>query len=186
MTLVLLISFLFDLSLARGLDYYTGVIFEAVLTEDNQLGSIAGGGRYDNLVGMFSPQDTKIPAVGFSIGIERVFSIMEEKEKKQTSVRSSPTDVLVATIGTEMLSDRLKICSLLWQNKIKAEYMHVCDAKLKKQLEYANNCNIPYVVIMGPDEKSKNIVKIKSLFGQKEEKEVKYEQMIPHLKSLLQ
>jgi len=63
--------------------------------------------------------------------------------------------------------------------------MHFCDVKLKKQLEYANNCNIPFVVIMGPDEKSKNIVKIKSLFGQKEEKEVKYDNIIQYLKSLL-
>jgi len=63
--------------------------------------------------------------------------------------------------------------------------MHFCDVKLKKQLEYANNSNIPFVVIMGPDEKSKNIVKIKSLFGQKEEKEVKYDNIIQYFKSIL-
>lgn len=85
----------FDLSLARGLDYYTGVIYEAVLTqagaapassdaqngseEGVSVGSVAGGGRYDGLVGMFDPKGRKVPCVGVSIGIERIFSIMEQK-----------------------------------------------------------------------------------------------------------
>jgi len=69
---------IFDLSLARGLDYYTGNIYEAVLTGAH-VGSIAGGGRYDELIGMFSGK--KIPAAGFSVGIERIFIILEEKEK---------------------------------------------------------------------------------------------------------
>jgi histidyl-tRNA synthetase len=69
-------NILFDFSLARGLDYYTGLIYEAVLTDTDRVGSIAGGGRYDGLVGMFSGKD--IPAIGVSIGIERVFSILEE------------------------------------------------------------------------------------------------------------
>lgn len=87
----------FDLSLARGLDYYTGIIYEAVLTqagvapvsieaqngppgeESVSVGSVAGGGRYDGLVGMFDPKGRKVPCVGVSIGIERIFSIMEQK-----------------------------------------------------------------------------------------------------------
>lgn len=79
----------FDFSLARGLDYYTGLIYEAVLTDENRVGSIAGGGRYDGLVGMFSGKD--IPAVGVSIGIERVFAILEEKAAGDTSIRASKT-----------------------------------------------------------------------------------------------
>jgi histidyl-tRNA synthetase len=70
----------FDLSLARGLDYYTGVIYEAVLTSPNQVGSIAAGGRYDRLVGMFS--ETEVPCVGISIGVERVFAILEDMLKE--------------------------------------------------------------------------------------------------------
>lgn len=88
---------MFDLSLARGLDYYTGIIYEAVLTQANvvpaanetsngapaeegvNVGSVAGGGRYDGLVGMFDPKGRKVPCVGVSIGIERIFSIMEQK-----------------------------------------------------------------------------------------------------------
>jgi len=70
-------NILFDFSLARGLDYYTGLIYECVFTDTDRVGSIAGGGRYDGLVGMFSGKD--IPAVGVSIGIERIFAILEEK-----------------------------------------------------------------------------------------------------------
>ena len=85
----------FDFSLARGLDYYTGLIYEAVLTDpNNRVGSIAGGGRYDGLVGMFSGK--QIPAVGVSIGIERVFAILEEKLKNNSSVRSTETQIYVA------------------------------------------------------------------------------------------
>jgi len=87
--------FSFDFSLARGLDYYTGLIYEAVLTDpSNKVGSIAGGGRYDGLVGMFSGK--QIPSVGVSIGIERVFAILEEKFKNDKSVRATETQIYVA------------------------------------------------------------------------------------------
>lgn len=85
-------NILFDFSLARGLDYYTGLIYECVLTDTDRVGSIAGGGRYDHLVGMFSGKD--IPAIGVSIGIERVFSILEEKLSNK--VRATTTQIVVA------------------------------------------------------------------------------------------
>jgi histidyl-tRNA synthetase len=87
-------SISFDFSLARGLDYYTGLIYEAVLTDTDRVGSIAGGGRYDGLVGMFS--NKPIPAVGVSIGIERVFAILEEKSKDDYTVRETETQILIA------------------------------------------------------------------------------------------
>lgn len=71
----------FDLSLARGLDYYTGMIFEAIEGEGTNVGSIAGGGRYDNLIAKMSGTDKNIPATGGSIGIERIFTILEKKQK---------------------------------------------------------------------------------------------------------
>ena len=84
----------FDLSLARGLDYYTGVIYEAVLTDGtSQVGSIAAGGRYDNLVGMFSPSGVQTPCVGVSIGIERVFTIMEKKAEQLNILQNSNIQV---------------------------------------------------------------------------------------------
>ena len=89
----------FDFSLARGLDYYTGLIYEAVLTDTDRVGSISGGGRYDGLVGMFSKSGTPVPCVGGSIGIERVFNILEEQLADDKSVRATETQILIAQIG---------------------------------------------------------------------------------------
>ncbi len=94
-----------DLSLARGLDYYTGVIYEAVLTSDSQVGSIASGGRYDELIGMFSKKE--IPSVGISIGIERLFVIIEEKLRKENFVKNEKTQIFVGTIGKGLGEQRL-------------------------------------------------------------------------------
>ena len=107
----------FDLSLARGLDYYTGLIYEVMLTGTDKIGSIAGGGRYDELVGMFSGK--QIPSVGVSFGVERMFSILEENFKKDLTIRESETEVLVSSIGKNMLKERMKCTNELWQNGIK-------------------------------------------------------------------
>jgi hypothetical protein len=114
----------FDLSLARGLDYYTGVIYEAVL-KGGGVGSIAAGGRYDKLVGMFSGKD--VPAVGVSIGIERVFSIMEAQlrvaaAESGEAIRENETAVLVASIGNGMQMKRMGIANTLWSAGIAAEF----------------------------------------------------------------
>ena len=122
-------NFVFDLSLARGLDYYTGLIYEAVLTDSDRVGSIAGGGRYDDLLGMFSSKT--VPAVGVSIGIERVFNILEEKMKvkffikfnsffqNDHNIRKNETEVLVAALGKNMTKERMKVLNELWKNNIK-------------------------------------------------------------------
>lgn len=96
----------FDLSLARGLDYYTGVILEVnAISNSIQVGSISGGGRYDELIGMFARN--KIPAVGASIGIERIFALLEEDLKN--TLRSSYTDVIVSSISSDFTVERMKI-----------------------------------------------------------------------------
>ncbi len=109
------------MSLARGLDYYTGMIFEAVLVKDDstdasseKIGSIAGGGRYDGLIGMFSKH--KIPSTGGSLGIERVFTILE-KQHAQTTFR--PSDVVIGVAGTIDKAHILKLAAWLWDANIK-------------------------------------------------------------------
>ena len=117
----------FDVRLARGLDYYTGVIFEVVL-QGTDVGSVCGGGRYDNLVGMFSGR--KIPAVGFALGIERIFRVLEDRDRSLSQKETSAhVRVVVAgqnprserTFGTDplLLRERLKICSELWNAGIR-------------------------------------------------------------------
>lgn len=129
----------FDMSLARGLDYYTGVILEAVLVGED-VGSIAGGGRYDNLVGMFcgNASTDRIPCVGFSVGVERIFAILERRIQQQAALnprlrKTSPTDVYVVSIGEKaggddssavspMTAEKLKLCSELWAAGIATEF----------------------------------------------------------------
>ncbi|XP_013926458.1 PREDICTED: histidine--tRNA ligase, cytoplasmic-like [Thamnophis sirtalis] len=127
-------QFSFDLSLARGLDYYTGVIYEAILLKEPNdpveesvgVGSVAGGGRYDGLVGMFDPKGRKVPCVGVSIGIERVFSIMEQKmEASEEKIRTTETQVLVASAQKKLLEERLKLVSELWDSGIKVHLNHI-------------------------------------------------------------
>ena len=110
----------FDLSLARGLDYYTGVIYECVFTGGGpNVGSIAAGGRYDGLVGMFSDNGQQTPCVGVSIGVERVFAIMEAK----MAMQGGAVDVFVASAGKGMLLERMKLGKELWDAGVSAEFI---------------------------------------------------------------
>ncbi|CAI5493852.1 unnamed protein product [Closterium sp. Naga37s-1] len=173
----------FDLSLARGLDYYTGVIYEAVLKGGSTVGSIAAGGRYDNLVGMFSGK--QVPAVGVSLGIERVFTIMEEQERKKNQlIRATETQVLVASIGPDLLRTRMEIASALWAEGVKAEFVLAASPNMQRQLEFANKAGIPWMVIFGSAELDKGTVKVKDL-ERREEEEVTRASLILYLKRKL-
>lgn len=138
----------FDFSLARGLDYYTGVIFEAVLTDTDRVGSISGGGRYDGLIGMFSGK--VVPSVGGSIGIERIFNILEDQAKAvEGGVRATETEILVSSIGKNLTKFRLEICSLFWKAGIKAETLYVDNVKTDKTFKTAFDNGIPLILIIG-------------------------------------
>jgi len=160
----------FDLSLARGLDYYTGVIYEVVIIDNSVgVGSIAAGGRYDNLVGMFSPSGTQTPCVGVSIGVERVFSIMERKADELKLLHRSSIQVYIASIGADLLPTRMRVARQLWNSNISAEYSHLDNPKLKRQLDDALERQIPYMVIVGKDELVRGIVKVKNMVAHTEE-----------------
>lgn len=123
----------FDLSLARGLDYYTGVIYECVLKaepkivangaaaeEQGTVGSVAGGGRYDNLVGMFDPKGKQVPCVGVSIGVERIFSVLEAKAAASgIKQRTNEVEVYVASAHKGLHEKRLSILNDLWNQGVK-------------------------------------------------------------------
>uniref|UniRef100_A0A8D2DPG3 histidine--tRNA ligase n=1 Tax=Sciurus vulgaris TaxID=55149 RepID=A0A8D2DPG3_SCIVU len=167
----------FDLSLARGLDYYTGVIYEAVLLqtptqigeEPLNVGSVAAGGRYDELVAMFDPKGHKVPCVGLSIGVERIFSIVEQRMKTSfKKVRTTETQVFVATPQKNFLRERLKLIAELWNAGIKAEMLYKNDPKLLTQLHYCENTGIPLVVIIGEQEQKEGVIKLRSVASRKE------------------
>lgn len=172
----------FDFSLARGLDYYTGLIYEAVLTGSDR-GSIAGGGRYDGLVGMFSGKD--IPAVGVSIGIERVFAILEEQAQTDQRIRATKTQILVAQAGKKLTVERIQLLGELWSAGIAAETMHQDNPKTAKQFDYAFENGIPLIMWIGEDEIAQGVVKIKSL-SYKEETIVQRSNLIESVKDLIQ
>ena len=147
----------FDLSLARGLDYYTGPIFETTLDEP-KMGSITGGGRYDNLIGMFS--NTNIPATGSSFGLERIVTVMEEL--KLAPLPSTITEVMVTIFTPELQKDSLRLTAQLRSHGIKTE-IYFTPAKMKKQLAYASNKGVPLVAIIGPDEQKNNTVILRNM-----------------------
>eukprot|EP00088_Acartia_fossae_P037198 TRINITY_DN3835_c1_g1_i1.p1 TRINITY_DN3835_c1_g1~~TRINITY_DN3835_c1_g1_i1.p1 ORF type:complete len:508 (-),score=82.20 TRINITY_DN3835_c1_g1_i1:156-1679(-) len=184
----------FDLSLARGLDYYTGVIYEAVLCGDAKdangelitVGSVAGGGRYDGLVGMFDPKNRSVPCVGVSIGIERLFSIMEANLTKDSNkVRTVETQVYVITAQKNLVEERMKIISELWSAGIKTEHSYKRNPKMLNQLQFCEDAGVPLAVVIGESEIAAGIVKLRNI-ATREEVEVKREELISTVKEKLQ
>lgn len=161
----------FDLSLARGLDYYTGVIYEAIcLDGTSQVGSIGGGGRYDNLVSMFQEAGKITPCVGVSVGIERVFTLMEKRlEQEQGSIKQPNVKVLVASAGEDMLKEKMRVTRLLWDSNISAEFSQQENPKLKYEIANALDREIPFMVIVGEEELKSNQCKVKDLKARTED-----------------
>ena len=158
------------------------VFFINVVNDDTiGVGSIAAGGRYDGLVGMFSGGQ-EIPCVGISIGVERVFSIISRKYKL-SDIKPTQTQVYVATVDG-MLKERMALCRELWDANIKAEFMFKQSPKLLKQLSQCEKQKIPFAVIFGSTELQQGVVNIKD-FEHKKEETVKRQDLIPRLKELL-
>jgi len=165
-------DFVFKPTLARGLDYYTGIIFEAV-DDYYKGGSLGGGGRYDNLIGIFSKNS--IPACGFAFGFDRLLEAGNELNlfpKKSTS-----TKVLVTIFSKDFIEKSIKVATVLREKNINTELFLNPEKKLDKQLKYADKKGIPYVLILGEEEVKKNVVKLKDLKTGKQQ-ELTLEQLI--------
>lgn len=147
-----------DLSLARGLDYYTGTIFE-VKALDTPMGSITGGGRYDNLTGVFG--QSGMSGVGISFGAERIFDVLEALDLYPESTHSG-TQLLFINFGEKALDYILPLLSDLRREGITAE-VYPDDAKMKKQMSYANALSIPYVAFVGDDEIAQHTISVKDM-----------------------
>src|SRR5260221_8641367 len=167
----------FSPTLARGLDYYTGVIFE-VESPDYPTGSLGGGGRYDKLIGMFAEKD--IPAVGFAIGFDRTLEAMEAINLFPPELNNASTKVLVTIFNRELEEKSVELSVRLRSNNIPVEFWLGGDSKMEKQLKYADQKGIPYVVILGPEEVEKNVVTLKNL-ASREQKQVSFEELVTQL-----
>ena len=148
----------FDPSLARGLSYYTGAIFE-VKIKDGSIGSISGGGRYDNLTGVFGLPN--VSGVGFSLGIDRIYDVLETRNLFPSEVVTT-TQVLFINFGSSEEAFAIKQLAKLREAGIASE-LYPSSAKLKKQMTYANNLNIPFVVLIGSDEVTNNTLTVKDM-----------------------
>jgi histidyl-tRNA synthetase len=168
-----------DPFLARGLDYYTGPIFETVLPDYPHIGSLSGGGRYDGLVQTFSKE--RVPATGTTIGLDRIQTALTELGKFENL--SSTTQVLVARFDAEGMSECSKIASELRRAGVRTELWYD-DDKLKKQLAYANQQGIPLVVMAGPDERARGMMAMKNM-RTGEQKETRREDLVETVKAML-
>jgi histidyl-tRNA synthetase len=147
-----------DLTLARGLNYYTGAIIE-VKSKDVSIGSICGGGRYDNLTGVFGMEG--VSGVGISFGADRIYDVISHLNLFE-SIAVSSTEVLIVNFGTIEIGHALKIREMLQANGIRTEY-YPDNVKLKKQFSYADSKKIPIIVIVGEDEVRNNTVTVKTM-----------------------
>ena len=151
--------FRFDSILARGLDYYTGPIYEAIV-EEPKIGSIAGGGRYDKLIGMFTEKD--IPACGTTIGIDRIIDVIKELNL-WPEFSSTATQVLITLFDKSSLDQSMEISQMLRSENINTEIYLDFEIRLEKQLKYADKKGIHFAIIFGPKEIQKNTVILKNL-----------------------
>ncbi len=149
----------FSPSLARGLNYYTGAIFETVVSQP-KIGSITGGGRYDNLIQQLGGPD--LPAVGTTIGLDRICDVIEEL-KLWPDLPASPAKVLVTIFSPELLDKSLSLSLSLRSSDIPTELFPEPNVKLDKQLKYASQKGIPFVAILGPEEAVKDSVTLKNM-----------------------
>ena len=171
-------NFKVDLTIARGLDYYTGTVYETFLNQYRELGSVCSGGRYENLAEHYT--DKKLPGVGISIGLTRLFYKLNELNLINAD-KKSVAEVLIVPM-LEDLSVPIKIANNLRSNGINTE-IYLNDKKLKAKMKYADKLEIPFVIVVGEDEVNSGVVKIKNM-KTGNEKECQIEN-VPHLIRLL-
>ena len=151
--------FAVDLTIARGLDYYTGTVYETTMLDHPEIGSICSGGRYDNLAEYYT--DKQLPGVGISIGLTRLFFVLEDQGYLNDGLNTAPADVLLLPM-TEDLSPAIALATQLREAGIRAQ-IHGEQKKFKQKISYADKLHIPYVIFLGEDEISSGVAAVKDL-----------------------
>ena len=152
-------NFAVDLTIARGLDYYTGTVYETTLLDHPEIGSVCSGGRYDNLAEYYT--DKQLPGVGISIGLTRLFYVLGEQGMLNPGLPTAPADVLILPMTTELapavtLATRLRAAGVRTQ-------LYTEQKKFKAKMSYADKLGVPYVVFLGDDEIAGNVVACKDM-----------------------
>ncbi|MBP3588459.1 MAG: histidine--tRNA ligase [Clostridia bacterium] len=152
-------NFAVDLTIARGLDYYTGTVYETTMLDYPEIGSICSGGRYDNLAEYYT--DKKLPGVGISIGATRLFYVLEEQGLLNPAQPTAPADVLVIPMSEDFVK-AVEVATALRDNGIRTQ-LYTEKKKFKAKIGYADKLGIPYVVFLGEDEIANNVVTLKDM-----------------------
>ena len=152
-------NFAVDLTIARGLDYYTGTVYETTLLDHPEIGSVCSGGRYDNLAAYYT--DKQLPGVGISIGLTRLFYVLGEQGMLNPGLPTAPADVLILPMTAELapavtLATRLRAAGVRTQ-------LYTEQKKFKAKMSYADKLGVPYVVFLGDDEIAGNVVTCKDM-----------------------
>ena len=152
-------NFAVDLTIARGLDYYTGTVYETTLLDHPEIGSVCSGGRYDNLAEFYT--DKQLPGVGISIGLTRLFYVLGEQGMLNPELPTAPADALILPM-TEDLSPAIALATQLRQAGIRTQ-LHCEQKKFKAKISYADKLSIPYVIFLGEDEINAGVVACKDM-----------------------
>ena len=152
-------NFSVDLTIARGLDYYTGTVYETTLLDHPEIGSVCSGGRYDNLAEFYT--DKQLPGVGISIGLTRLFYVLGEQGMLNPELPTAPADALILPM-TEDLSPAIALATQLRQAGIRTQ-LHCEQKKFKAKMSYADKLSIPYVIFLGEDEINAGVVACKDM-----------------------
>ena len=152
-------NFTVDLTIARGLDYYTGTVYETVMLDHPEIGSICSGGRYDNLAEYYT--DRKLPGVGISIGLTRLFYVLGEQKMLNRAFPAAPADVIILPM-TEDMSPAVSLATSLREQGIRTQ-LYAEKKKFKAKIGYADKLGIPYVIFLGEDEIANGTVSLKDM-----------------------
>jgi len=152
-------NFQVDLTIARGLDYYTGTVYETTMLDHPEIGSICSGGRYDNLAEYYT--DKQLPGVGISIGLTRLFFVLEDQGYLNDNLNTSSADVLFLPM-TEDLGPAIALATQLRTNGIRAQ-IHAEQKKFKQKMNYADKLGVPYVIFLGEEEINAGVAAVKNM-----------------------
>jgi histidyl-tRNA synthetase len=152
-------AFAIDFTIARGLDYYTGTVYETTMTEHPEIGSICSGGRYDDLAGYYT--DRKLPGVGISIGLTRLFYVLGEQKMLRREAYGAPADILILPM-TEDVSAAARLATTLRDAGIRAQ-LYCEKKKFGAKIGYADKLGIPFALFLGEDEINAGVVAVKNM-----------------------
>ncbi len=159
-------NFAVDLTIARGLDYYTGTVYETTLLDHPEIGSVCSGGRYDDLAGYYT--DKKLPGVGISIGLTRLFYVLGEQGMLNPDVPTAPADALILPM-TDELSAAVSLATELRRRGLRAQ-LYTEPKKFKAKMSYADRLGVPFVLFLGEDELAAGVVSCKNMITGEQEK----------------